>query len=72
MCALARLLGKKTLVLAHSVAELLQQTADRMRALWPCIGFGIVNSDEKKFGHHITIASVQTASGSRVLNSSSA
>lgn len=33
-CHLARALNRRTLILAHRV-ELLQQTADKMRLVWP-------------------------------------
>ena len=49
-----------TLILAHR-EELLTQAAEKIRALWPSADIGILGAGRDERGHHITIASVQSA-----------
>ncbi|GAB4818260.1 hypothetical protein N2152v2_005306 [Parachlorella kessleri] len=62
-CHLAKALNRRTLILAHRV-ELLQQTADKMRRIWPEAEVGMINRKNRgdpQFNAQVVIASVQTA-----------
>ncbi|KAL4422966.1 hypothetical protein ABPG75_009163 [Micractinium tetrahymenae] len=59
-CHLARQLGRRTLVLVHR-AELVQQTVDRMQAVWPGVQVGVLKQGSRQMDQQVVVASVQTA-----------
>lgn len=58
-CSLIKDLGVSTLVMVHR-DELVGQTVDKLRSIWPGVNIGIVKAERNELGHQVTIASVQT------------
>lgn len=61
MSALAKEINKRTLILAHR-QELITQTADKLKLVWPDIGIGICQGDRNEIHHPVVIGSVQSCS----------
>jgi ATP-dependent helicase IRC3 len=61
MSALAKELNKKTLILAHR-QELITQTADKLKLVWPGISIGICQGERDEIHHPIVVGSVQSCS----------
>lgn len=59
IAALAKLLNKKILILAHR-DELIQQTRNKIKAYWPKAKIGICKSSQNEIDKQIVIGSVQT------------
>lgn len=60
MSHLARGLGRRTLVLAHR-SELLEQTANKMRAIWPEAIVGIFNAASRDIDAQVCMATLHLA-----------
>ena len=58
-CYLIKDLGVNTLIMVHR-DELVGQTVDKLRSIWPEANIGIVKAERNELGHQVTIASVQT------------
>lgn len=58
-CSLIKDLGVNTLVMVHR-DELVGQTVDKLRSIWPGVNIGIVKAERNELGRQVTIASVQT------------
>lgn len=61
MSALAKKLNKRTLILAHR-QELLSQTVDKLKLVWPEISIGICQGDRDEIHHPVVVGSVQSCS----------
>ena len=61
MSALAKELNKKTLILAHR-QELIHQTVDKLKLVWPGISIGICQGDRDEIHHPVVVGSVQSCS----------
>jgi superfamily II DNA or RNA helicase len=61
MSALAKQVNKRTLILAHR-QELITQTVDKLKLVWPEIGIGICQGDRDDIHHPVVVGSVQSCS----------
>lgn len=59
MSALAKELNKKTLILAHR-QELIDQTVDKLRLVWPEISVGVCMSEKDEIDSQVVVGSVQS------------
>jgi len=58
--ALARHLNRRTLILTHRY-ELLEQTVDKLRAMWPETSVGSLQGRKDEYSRDVVVATVQTA-----------
>lgn len=56
----ARRTNTNTLILVYN-NELLGQTIEKLRLVWPSVDVGIVGGGSKDFGHQVTVSTVQSA-----------
>ncbi len=61
MAALAKVLDKKTLILAHR-EELIAQAVDKFRLFWPGVSIGVCMAERDEIHHQIVVGSVQSCS----------
>jgi ATP-dependent helicase IRC3 len=61
MAAIAKLLNKKTLVIAHR-EELIQQAYDKFKLFWPDVDIGICMAEKNEIEQQVVIASIQSCS----------
>src|SRR6185295_5575266 len=66
MSALAKELNKRTLILAHR-QELITQTVDKLRLVWPEISIGVCQGERDEIHHPVVVGSVQSCSRSKRL-----
>jgi ATP-dependent helicase IRC3 len=61
MSAIAKELNKRTLILAHR-QELLTQTVDKLKLVWPGISIGMCQGDRDEIHNQVVVGSVQSCS----------
>lgn len=61
MSALAKTINKRTLILAHR-QELITQTAEKLKLVWPEVSIGICQGERDEIDHSVVVGSVQSCS----------
>ena len=59
MSGIAKAVNKRTLILAHR-QELIDQTVDKLRLVWPEISVGICMAEQDEIGAQVVVGSVQS------------